>query len=59
MTAGAIALVFTLQRAGMAKRCNAIQNEIEIIFLRKNIKTDIRWQLMVSAIDLTSCCLEC
>lgn len=55
--AGAVAIVSSESRNG--KRHNAIQNEIEIVFLRKKVKTDGRWQLVVSAIDLASGCLGC
>lgn len=47
---GAVAIVSSESQNG--KRHNAIQNEIEIVFLRKKVKTDVRWQLVVSAIDL-------
>jgi len=38
---GAVAIVSSESRNG--RRHNAIQNEIEIVFLRKKIKTDVRW----------------
>lgn len=34
------------------KRCNAVQNKIGVVFLRKEAKIDISWQLVVSAIEL-------
>lgn len=57
LTAGATIIHIPEGRKG--KRCNAIQNKIAVVFLRKKVKTDISWQLVVSAVDLASGCLEC
>ena len=41
------------------KGVNSIQNKIWVVVLRKKATAGIRWQLVVSAIDLASDCLEC
>lgn len=40
------------------KRHNTIQNKIGVVFLRKKARTGMKWQLVVSAIDLASGCRD-